>query len=59
MFEHFESSRMAAFDERIVPWEWDAGLARSAYIRRHRDDFRALESRWLRGRDPGRLDSPR
>lgn len=45
VFEHFESSRMAEFDERIVPWEWEAGLARSAYIRRHREDFRALDER--------------
>lgn len=42
VFDHFNESRMAAFDAKIreMPWEIDA--ERVAYVRKHRDVFRSL-----------------
>ena len=42
VFDHFRESRMAALDDRIPEDEWWIDHERVAYVRKHRDAFRAL-----------------
>jgi hypothetical protein len=42
VFEHFQTSRMAALDQRIVEADWYIDEERVAYVRRNRESFVAV-----------------
>jgi hypothetical protein len=42
VFGHFDESRMAALDERIVSDDWEIDGERVEYVRKNRDAFRGI-----------------